>query len=329
MRFVKILYLVPRQVYDTKMARERFEYMKAFLDPNHVLVMSGPGWSGWNGEETAADNARRLIDTKMRGKDAIHGDCDLVHTYMVDGLAGLSRDVAVCISYNEANKVERVNAEVERNQPTYVVFHYANDLPRYPHFARWGVERVHVPHCATYHVPEHVEKDIDVLIVGNLNADIYPFRVRLAALALRVLRKRGYKVVALGHPGYDLSKQRAGTVVGYDYASVLARSRLVFTCSSRFRYALTKFSEIAMCRSLAVSDVPEQSPEHFIETTCAFPTSALDEDILRGVELLLDNPEECARRTTDAYDKTALAYTLNHYAAMFVKAYRAGTGRAQ
>ncbi len=320
---MKILYLVPREVFLNKMARERFTYMEMFNAPPHAVHYSGPGWPDWTDSLTAADNARRIIDRNMIGPGAAKGDCDLVHTYMVNGLAGLRRDVPVCTSYNEANRIDRVSTHVEVNEFTYVIFHYANDVPNFPQFARWGTGVAHIPHCADpmlFHDYDE-PKDIDVLVTGNMNAEIYPFRSRLAALAWKVLRKRGYRVTVLPHPGYALDKQRAGTVVGLDYARMLSRARLVFTCSSRYRYALTKYSEIAMCRSLAVSDVPEQTPEFFHATTHALERSALDDDILRGVEALLDEPDEIARRSTTAYDETMRAYTVGHYAAMFIKVY--------
>jgi hypothetical protein len=180
------------------------------------------------------------------------------------------------------------------------------------------VKRLHLPHCADSLVYRDygLDKDIDVLVTGNLAEHTYPLRHRLFLLATRVLKKRGYRVHVLPHPGYVLPP-KPGTVVTKEYAKLLNRARLVFTCSSRYKYGLTKYSEIALCRALAVSDLPDEPEDFYAEAILRVEPFMLDTEILRCVEDALDSENEIERRATRAMDLAARGFTTAHYAERF------------
>ena len=190
---------------------------------------------------------------------------------------------------------------------------------RYPHWDEHGIKRVHIPHGAdaSIYMNYGLEKDIDVLIIGNLSTNYYPHRVRLKNIATQILRKRSYRVHVSPHPGYKLSPIREGSVIGIDYAKLINRSKLVVTCSMIHHYALAKYAEIALCRSLAVADVPAERQEYFRSTILEAAPSMLDRTIVDLMESVLDDPAELERRTVQAYDIALPRVTLAHYAEAF------------
>lgn len=308
---MNLLYLVPKRVHESKMSRVRFDQIEA-ISKQMIVHISGPGWSDWDESRSTTDNVANI-----RVGDG--GLADVVLAYEVDGFAGSI--IPVMTSYNEAYRIDRVERYVQENKLRGVVFHHANDLTRFPHWDAQGIKRFHIHHCANENVYKDYElpKDIDVLVAGNLSRDYYPFRVRLRDLAWRVLRKRGYNVVVLKHPGYHLPAPE-GTVIREDFARMINRSKLVITCSMRYKYALGKYAEIGLCRSLALADVPDERQEHFQQTVRVVEPWMLDEDILRSAEEILDNEELRVKLTNQAWDLTRQTSTMSWYAAEFLYA---------
>jgi len=337
---MKILYLVPKDVYEKKMSRVRFQQMEAIdrhlrestTPENHLnagVRYWGPGWEQWSeGQDGARNVARRLT---WEPGEAPH----LVITYQISGLRGCP--VPVGTQFNEAFDVSKVRQFVFENDIRFVVFHHLNDIPRYRGWLEEGdgttleidskgqvrAHRTlaHIPHCADSGVYQDygLEKDIDVLVAGNMSQYYYPFRNRLSRIATQILRKRGYHVVVLPHPGYTLPP-KDGTVVAEEFARMMNRSKLVFTCSMRYNYALAKYSEIALCRSLPVGDLPGERQEFFEKTILRIDPWMLDEEIQRIVEGVLDDPGALAYLTARAYDLTSKTSTMGVYADQFVQA---------
>lgn len=313
---MRILFLTPKKLFDTKMSRVRFQQVAAI--GKHLreggegrdLFMSGPGWTGWDDTRTTGENIARFGE-----------HCDLVLTY---GVQTPDSPRPVAVQYNEADDHAKVERFVYENHVRLVVFHHANDQPHYQRqFEARGIMTTHIPHCVDTDVFKDygLPKDIDVLVAGNLSSHFYPFRYRLMTLAHRVLRKRGYKVVILPHPGYSLPP-REGTVVGEDFARVLNRSKIVLTCSMRFNYALAKYSEIAACRALPCGDLPGERHDFFKRTILNVEPFMTDDLILRTIEDTLDDDETLTRLTTQAHDLTRMTSTMGVYADKFVEAVR-------
>ena len=312
---MNLLYLMPRQVWDTKMSRVRMSHAKWLGSHDRVEIrVSGPGWPGWDDGISPAENVRRL---KINGEPV-----STVLTYKVGGLAGC--DVPVVIAYNEAFEYDAVNREVADVGASIVIFHHAPDLPRYAHLDDLGISRIHIPHSADPEVYRDwgQSKDIDVLVAGNLSQHYYPFRHRLMRIAVTVLRRRAWRVVVLKHPGYTLPA-KDGTVVGAEFAKTLNRAKLVLTCSMRFKYQLAKYAEIAMCRSLPVGDMPDE---------CAPCTARLekmllrvepwmpDAEIVREIETALEDDDALAKRTAVACEVASTQLSMKQYAERFCEA---------
>ena len=158
--------------------------------------------------------------------------------------------------------------------------------------------------------------EVSTLCAGNLNQYYYPHRYRLMRLGVKVFRKRGWKVTVLPHPGYTLPP-REGTVVGEDFARMLNRAKIAFTCSMRYNYALAKYAEIAACRTLPAGDIPGERQEFFRDALLSLEPWMTDDEIVRTVEDVLDDPAELRRRTERAYELTLQTSTMDHYAERF------------
>lgn len=304
---MRLLYLVPKREWDTKMSRVRFHQIAAIEHEMEVHV-SGPGWRDWDLSLSNAANASSIEVSKWRP--------DLVLTYLVDGLGDCPWPKAT--QYNEAFDVEKVQRFVYANGIQLVIFHHENDMGRYPHWTSLGITRVHLHHCASTDVfKDYGEpKTIDILVAGNLNDYYYPFRRRLAGIAKQYFAKRGYRVVVLPHPGYALPP-REGTVVGEAFARMLNRSRMVFTCSMRYNYALAKYSEIALCRALPVGDIPGERKEFFKNALLDVEPWMTDAEIIHIIETTLDTEGAVERLTADAYDANRRECTMAQYAERF------------
>lgn len=314
---MNILFLVPKKVYDTKMSRVRFEEVAAItkVDPRHTVHISGPGWPDWP-EGLAPIGYVRQMYQYYHGnqRDQIH----LVLSYEVGGLEGSPVKVAM-IFHETYNRLQTLN-KIRDTGASLVIFTYANDLKQYEHeLASEGRRLAWIPHSADPDIYQDygLEKDVDVLVVGNLAREFYPFRARLARLAHREIRKRGYNVVTLPHPGFTIPV-REGTVMGREYAQWLNRSKLVLTCTSRQKYAFCKLVEIPLCRSLPVSDLPGERQNFFKRTMLNVEMWHTDREILGKIEDVLDDDGLLNELTTIAHDKVAQRLTMPYWAERFI-----------
>ena len=307
---MKILYLVPKDLYDIKMSRVRFDqYEYLAKHPQIRAHMSGPGWDDWNSNLSTLDNVDR-IGVKNEGEP------DIVIAYKVGDLKGAKYKTVT--QFNEADDYCKVDEYIRENCFNVVVFHHENDMAKYLHWDHLKVERFHIPHCANTEVFRDwgLEKEIDILVYGAMSPRIYPFRLRLAELARKHFSKRGYKIEILGYPGYNLP-QAKGTCIRGDLSIKINRSKVVFGCSSIYKYALGRYSEVACSKSLMVADTPEERIEFFEDTILQVEPWMLDSEITRKVEDVLDEPVLLDKLTKASYEKNMTNCTMEQYAGMF------------
>lgn len=308
---MRLLFLVNHEGpngFTGKMSRVRFSQVAAMEEREEFVVhKSGPGWPDWDDSQTPTENVHRLHK---------EWTFDLALVYNVEGLE--KGPIPYATSFNEADDHQKVDRYVYGNAIELVIFHHQNDMPHYNHWDKDGIYRAHIYHCAdekVYH-DYGLPKTIDILVAGNLNRYYYPHRWRLKTLAEKWFAKRNYKVKVLDHPGYTLPP-RENTFVGEDFAKIINQSKIVFTCSMRYHYALAKYSEIALCRSLAAGDIPDERKEFFQQTVLELAPWMTDEEIVRKVEDVLDDPAKLKHLTTDSYDLNAQQCTMNVYAYQF------------
>lgn len=316
---MNVLFLVPRRIYEEKMSRVRFEEMEALskTDPRIEVVTTGPGWPDWPDGLAPRDYVQQRYDF-FKANHNLREIPHVVVSYMVEGLQGAPIPVAM-ILHETYNRVKTLRA-IEDTGANLVIFTYNTDITQYAEaMEAQGRRLVWIPHGADGDLYRDygLEKDVDVLVVGNLARDFYPFRARLARLAHREIRKRGYKVVTLPHPGFTLPA-RPGTAVGEAYARWLNRAKLVMTCTGKHHYAFCKLVEIPLCRSLPVSDLPTDRQGFFRQTTLNVEMWHTDREILGKIEDVLDDDGLRERLTAVAHDKVRQRLTLAHWSERFI-----------
>jgi hypothetical protein len=314
---VNVLFLVPKAVSDQKMARERFAWMRAVQEQvaPHGVHTTGPGWPDWQDDLTPVDNLTFYLAARKNDREA---QPHLVVPYEVEGLRGAP--IPVCLILQEAYNRPKTLRLLAETDPKIVVFTYANEMLQYQaELEAAGRQVWNLPHCAddSVFVDQGRPRIYDVLIVGNMNQTVYPFRNRLARLAWRGLRKRGYRVKWLPHPGYVLPP-KAGGFVGAEYAALLGSSKLVVTCTSRYRYALCKLAEIPLCGALPVSDLPYDRQKFFSQTLLHVEPWMLDAEIQQAMEDVLDDEDEWRRRVKLAHDKIEARLLMKFWAERFI-----------
>ena len=325
---MNLLFLTPKSEWDSKMSRVRFEEVYALEAGSPVVNVhrSGPGWPDWREGLSPLDYVKERC---IAFRDDLASKPHLVLTYGVGGLR--ESPIPVAIIFHETYNWRKTLTLIHEAGASLVIFTYLNDVKTYQqHFAgvtvpmaQPGVTRpieiVHIPHGAAAEIYKDygLEKDIDVLVAGNLAADFYPLRARLANLAQREIRKRGYAVVTLPHPGFTIPI-REGTAIGAEYARWLNRSKLVISCTSRQRYAFCKLVEIPLCWSLPISDLPFERQGFFRRTMLQVDMTDTDRQILGKIEDVLDDDGLRRHLTTIAHDKVAQRLTLAQWAERFV-----------
>lgn len=317
---MNVLFLVPKLVFDTKMARERFVWMQAVqaqVAP-HGVDTWGPGWPKWDESKTPDDNVATYMHERSGDREA---HPHFIVPYMVRPF--VTTTIPRVVILQEAYNRPKVLAEIRAVDAKLVIFTYANEMPQFQaELEAEGRVVKSIGHCADDHLYQvlgstlEATRTVDVLIVGNMNQAIYPFRNRLARLAWRDLRKRGYRVSWLPHPGYTLPP-KAG-VVGPEYVARLNSAKLVVTCTSRFKYALTKLAEIPLCGALPVSDVPGERERFFEATMLHVEPWMLDREIRQAMEDVLDSPDDWARRVKIARDKVEARLVMKYWAERFI-----------
>ena len=317
---MNFLHLVPKHTYETKMARERFRWMDyvneqmQLVGLGHGVHTTGPGWGDWDDTRSLSENITAYMKDRHR-EELPH----MIVSYNIKEPMPVGFEVPTAVIIQEAYNRPKTLKTIRDADAKLVFFTYFNEIKQYQaELESEGRTVVHNPHCADdYCFKDYgLEKSIDVLIVGSMNQTTYPFRSRLARLAWRELRKRGYRVEWLAHPGYVLGRE--GAVVGEAFARRLNMSKLVVTCSSTYRYALAKFCEIPLCRALPVSDVPLEREAFFDQTMLHVEPWMIDREILYQMENLLDDDAELQHRVKVARDKIEFRLVMKYWAERFI-----------
>jgi hypothetical protein len=303
------------------MARERFVWMDnvhlQMVSHGHGVYLTGPGWKNWNDTKSPRENVQRILN-----RDESHFSKELlphmIVAYQVEDLGNLP--IPVCVIIQEAYNRQKTLRTIRNSGAKLVIFTYQNEMPQYQE--ELEAEDRHciwIPHSADERTYKDygMDKTIDVLIVGNMNQDIYPFRNRLARIAWREMRKRSYKVVWLPHPGYELPP-KGKALVGENYARTINQAKLVVTCTSRHRYALCKLAEIPLCRALPVSDLPLERQGFFKKTQLVVEPWRTDREIMASMEDLLDDEEELQHRIKVSRDKIEQRLLMKYWAERFI-----------
>lgn len=285
---LRILSLVDKKFYDYNIDRTFFHTLSAI--ERHVkvdeILHTGRGWGNYNISLSVEENIQRLYKAVRRP--------DLVLVFLKDfeykGLNSLR--TPKCIRNNEMYN-EWLESALIRNNIGLAICHHENDMRNYLSKSHMkGIEFRHIPHCVNTSVFKHynVDKEYDILLAGVIIREVYPFRHRLRRIVNNNLSKK-YRCKVLEHPGYrpagklDTSKYR----VLEEFSKEISKAKITLTCSSRYKYALTKYMEIPLSNSLIAADIPDEKKSFFREYVLELNAHDSDEIIINKLSYYLLN----------------------------------------
>ena len=169
---MKILFLVNKQTYNTKMSRVRFHGIRALEKIANVKYW-GLNWSNYNSNWTVQQNLDNMQDK-----------FDICIAYKPLELKNF-KDINIpkCIRYNEMYNVKWTLKEIKESGSQLVICHHLNDCEMYQKMNIPGVKFVYVGHCAekTIFKDYNQKKEYDILIAGCISSH-YPLRNKFLRL---------------------------------------------------------------------------------------------------------------------------------------------------
>lgn len=284
---MKILVIFPREMWTTILAASRRNDVQALQrNPNVELLMTGQGWSDWDNSQSALENATRIMP-----------DADCIYTYKLKGnlhlnippvidAKGLGASFLVVQRLQEAwepNKAwgptKRVSDFILSEGVGLVILSHANDRPRLKKAEDAGVRVAVIPIGADPSVFSVAarpweERDIDILLTGNIGLEHYPLRYKFAEI-INAGNLPG-KCHIHSHPGSWAESVEDADNKLREFANLLGRSKISLCCSSKHKYPLAKYVESAMAGCRVVGDMPDDPPDEYLQFVHPVNTSWFD-----------------------------------------------------
>ena len=287
---LRIISLIDKHYYKYNIDRTIFHTLSAIERHPEVeeLIHTGRDWRNYDSSLSVYKNIKRIYKNTR--------EPDLVLVFLKDfeykGLRNLH--IPKCIRCNEMySKV--LGDKLLDNKIDLVICHHRNDMMAYN-------QRKDVSSIVFENIPHSVDTDVfrdygekkvyDILLAGSLVKRVYPFRHRLKNLINRNLKYK-YKCKILEHPGYrpgklDKSKHR----VLEEFSREISKAKITLTCSSVYKYALTKYMEIPLSNSLIAADLPNERKNFFKSYVLELNPSSKDAVIEKKLAYFLDNTNE-------------------------------------
>lgn len=306
---MRILYLVDKKIYNTKMSRVRFHNIDAIKRyPGVNLKKTGPGWPGF----------RNAAQMELEFKP------DLVVWYKPLGIPGYNKVKAPkCIQYNELWNVSSSKSEIKTSNSELVICHHLNDIDRYKDkIDNEKFTLVHNPHCAekAFFHDWGEDKTVDVMIFGTLKpSSCYPLRYKFATKIGRMLKDKGVNYQVFNHPSYRLDGEKAIKHQLKKYAKAINRCKIAVTCASDYHYALAKYSEIPLCRTALCADLPRENQDWYRKWMIYISRDWKADRIIDTIMPYLKDEQKLKEITELGYQENLRLRTQEHYAERFVK----------
>lgn len=299
---MRILHLVPKDIYDCKMSRVRFHAIEA-IGKKVPLKYDGPGWAGYKGIQDSCNTFKP----------------NLIITYLFPGTPkdrGIT--IPLCTIFNEMYNIEQSLPELNKLNPDIVIHHYKNDMNLWKE-KTGNMTFIHLPQCAEKTIFKDYQKPkkYDILLTGVLSPEYYPFRYRLHNIVKNHLSKK-WRYHVRPHPGYKKSKAYNNNEL-INYAQMINESQITLACTSKFKYALGKYAEIPMCNSVLAGDIPDERQEFFRSFMLELNPKNSDLDIAIKIDNFLKDKNKVIERSKKGMDLVTGNYTHEHYAERFLK----------
>lgn len=297
---MRVLYLCNKQYWNQKMSRVRFHSINAIgRHPEVELIKSGPGWPGFVNAKVDQDKYKPNVVVWYKPLD-------------IPGYEWVT--APKCLRYNEMWGFEWTAKEITQSKSNIIICHHANDISNYTSIKT--AEFYNNPHCVekTIFKDYGLSKEIDVLLVGVLSSTFYPFRAKLNDVLNMIGGRAQCKV--LPHPGYRIADVNSQVV---RYAQEINKSKITLTCSSKYRYALAKYSEIPLCASLLCADVPGECEVWYRSWMLDVEDSMTCEQIAEKILYYVKNDIKRNTLIKKGIEENLNRRTQEHYANRFVQ----------
>ena len=302
---MKILFLVNKQTYHTKMSRVRFHGIGA-LEKIATVKYWGLNWENYNPKLTVQQNLDNMQDK-----------FDICIAYKPLELKNF-KDINIpkCIRYNEMYNINWTLKEIKESGSQLVICHHLNDCEQYQKMNIPNVKFVYIGHCAekTIFKNYNTPKEYDVLIAGCISSH-YPLRNKFLRLLPQLKKK--YKCHQHPHPGYDLNDAHTDRYLK-EMAIAINKARITLTDTGLPRSRYGKYIEIPMCGTSAIcGDLPDDKADDYsyvIEVT----NSMTAQEIFDKISYYLDNEDKRLEKVQKGIE-FASNYTQEHYAERLMK----------
>lgn len=299
---MNVILMCDKKYWDKKMSRVRFHAMEAISrHPSMNVIMDGPGFQGW-------------VDAPTSVKKH---NADVVFWYKPLDILGYDKvDVTKVISYNEMWDVKWTTDEITKSKSDIVICHHNNDIKNYDHL-KDKCKLINIPHCAEKTIFKDYghPKVYDVLLVGVISPTIYPLRSVFKYIIDKGML-RGYNVKILQHPGYRITDVNAQVK---KYAEEINKAKLVLSCSSKYDYVLAKYTEVPLCNSLLMADMPDEREDFFKQYVIRAEVKDGPDAIATKIKWWLSHDTERKAVTKLGRELIESNFTQEHYADMFYK----------
>jgi Glycosyl transferases group 1 len=174
-------------------------------------------------------------------------------------------------------------------------------------------------------IPHHLDTAIyrdyglpklhDVLLYGNTDASIYPFRRRLHDL----LAKSRLRVKIVEDPGYDaFDPDRCGESL----ARTINQSWISIATPSKFDYLVAKYFEIGACGSVVAGKMPAQGEALWRDRYIRLTEEMTDQEIIGALTAALLSPERLRQTSEEMRREIHQNYSLDCYCNRLVSVVR-------
>lgn len=304
---IKVVFVVNRKTYLTKMARERFHTAHTFLKMiNTELIYTGIGWDNYNTDLDIHQNLENLR------KEYSWNTIDYVMAYKPLEVPKYSEiKYPKVIRYNEMYDVDWTLKEIMESGSDIVICHHLNDYEKFDKMnlvkanSLEPIKFYYIGHCAEAAIYKdwgfRNNKQYDLMLVGCLLESHYPLRNRFKRL-LPIMEKKGYRVHIHPHPGYDLHDAYTSKYQ-IEFAQILNRTRIALTDTGIPRSRYGKYVEIPACATLLAGDLPgdmeykDHKPDKFKNFVINISMDMTDDMIINKLEQYLDNENKIQYET--------------------------------
>jgi hypothetical protein len=231
----------------------------------------------------------------------------------ITGLSTLDIPFAVNlydIHYHIKDRKEALHAENVKHIFVYYRDKFLEWYPEFAHMMKWLPKHINPAIFKDY----KLEKEIDYLLMGAVHHRVYPIRHKVVQA---MKDEPGF--VYHEHPGYrNIDDDEENVFAGEKYAKEINRSKIFFTCNSRYEYVLTKYLEVPAARTLLLApsskeleDMGFVPGEHFVEIN--------EDNFQEKAQYYLENESERYRISKQGYLMVHEHHTTKKRAKQFVE----------